>query len=249
MNSSLTRCAALAATIVLVGCAGTPLTACRTYEGEILASDEVAVLHVVGNRTSEVVMFDRKPVMDFPGCDYSEIEMRPGQHEVHAMYVLSHSVLGPTGSDPVALTFEAEPGHSYELVIDRTGLLGWTYSCSIEDRSTGLVVAKEDPCEEPSVKGQAWLDIQTSRAECGDEEAAYESIEAYQYITFLPRENVKESEMSDALFWCLLVESQGWDDPLQCRSRLSEVVSVDDMARAKKLVAEWHPSQCSPPFF
>lgn len=226
----------------LVSCAGpSPITeACRTYDGEPLSKDKVAVLTLAGawKKGAEVALIDGKPILKPPACDARAIELLPGVHDVHVTYYVSKIV----GFGAVQLRFHAEAGRIYDFAV--TGSYFSPDQCSIEDKTLGKVVARKVDCRAES--RESWLKIWRARAECGDTSAVYKLVEAYEVIKFV-RSGESGEEIADAYLWCMIAEKLGWQDALQCRSTLNAKLSEETREEFDRRVENWQPEVCSPP--
>jgi hypothetical protein len=211
---------------------------CRAYDGVDLPESEVALLTFGRSRDSNLYLFDGELVSLSGKCNIYKIELLPGEHTIHFSYLLSSSVLGPSGGDPASFTFVAEPGHVYDLVVEKAKSFAWKYICRIEDVSTQEVVVEKEDCE--TGKGEAWLEIQRAEALCGDMDAVVELVRWKAGMG----DNMDPVE---AYFWCSLVEeTYSWGDPFQCKSFLFDKISKEQIQEAEQRLSSWPLEVCTP---
>jgi len=149
-------CLALAAMVVATSCATKVV---RTYPGEQLSPDQVAILHCHREfGGSSVLLESVDGAVPGQGFRYAEeVELRPGEHTVQVSYTDfdSHS------TSNARLTFAAEPGGRYELRGARLKSGFWSeigkkfqsyfwpasgrWVVWVVDTRTGAVVAGKEP--------------------------------------------------------------------------------------------------------
>ena len=155
----LSACLLLCASIA--GCTTAPylssLPKCGPDGKAHTGGPQYALLSMKNSRDGVVKLLDGKPFLP-SGCNQAYIVLEEGEHTVHFSYIKSYSVLGPPGSDPVALTFSAKAGETYNAVVKTSGF-GWRYNCRIEAESTGSVLDEVEDCDQNEVRYKAMQEI------------------------------------------------------------------------------------------
>jgi hypothetical protein len=118
---------------------------------------QYALLDMSQSRIGQIRLIDGEPFMP-KDCDYFHVVLPPGKHKVHFVYMKSLYLLHPRGRDPVALSFNAESGKTYNVIVDKHPLKS-LYNCQIEEASSGEILSKIDDCDSDEVRIPALEEI------------------------------------------------------------------------------------------
>lgn len=129
--------------ILISGCAtGTQLSsfsACWLDGKPHVSGSKYAFIDMTKSSDGVVKLLDGKPFLP-SNCNYNLVALEEGEHIINFSYRKNLSVLGPSGSAPISLTFSAKAGETYYAVVKKSGI-PWKYNCHIKVASTGITLS------------------------------------------------------------------------------------------------------------
>ena len=146
----------------ITGCATAPhissLPKCGPDGKPHTGGPQYALLDMRTSRDGLVRVLDSKAFCPKRSCNHNNIVLTPGEHKVIFTYLKSYSVLGPGGRDPVKLKFEVKSGETYRAIV-KVAAFTWSYTCSIEEVSTGRKLAQIENCDHNDIRWPAMNEV------------------------------------------------------------------------------------------
>lgn len=118
---------------------------------------EYAILEMSKSRIGHIRLINGEPFMP-DKCDYLRIVLPAGEYRVHFVYMKSLYLLHPRGRDPVSLTFNAEAGKTYLVIVEKHPLKS-LYNCRVEEAASGKILHQIDDCDRDEVRRPALKEI------------------------------------------------------------------------------------------